>query len=158
MTLSAFIVEWATAPARADLRSDVANTILRVGFGSLVFVIHGLHKAGQGLRSTRTGEPWPLEQEVRELGAPLPRVSAIAATLVQFCAPLFIVAGLWTRPAAALLACALAGAVAQNLKARRDPQLALLYTLVAIALAVWGSSGLSIDALLTKPVPLASSP
>ncbi|SRR5258706_11590740 len=61
---------------------------------------------------------------------PAPLASAVAATLVQFiCAP-FIAVGLFTRINAALLSGALSRAILQNLLAGRDPQLAILYTLI----------------------------
>jgi TQO small subunit DoxD len=59
---------------------------------------------------------------------------------------LFIVIGLFTRINAALLVCALSGAILQNLLAGRDPQLAILYTLVVVTLVFIGSGKYSLDA------------
>jgi len=47
---------------------------------------------------------------------------------------------------AALLVCVLGGAILQNLLADRDPQLAILYTLVAITLVFLGGGKFSLDA------------
>jgi uncharacterized membrane protein YphA (DoxX/SURF4 family) len=59
---------------------------------------------------------------------------------------LFVVVGWFTRINAALLVCALSGAILQNLLAGRDPQLAILYTLVVVTLVFMGSGKYSLDA------------
>lgn len=137
-------------PTAGDLAADIANAFLRIAFGILVFVVHGWHKAEEGARHLSSGADWGLAREIQEMGLPAPTVHAVGAAVVQLIAPLFIIAGLGTRPAAAALAAVLGGAVAQNLHAGRDPQLALLYFIVAVTLAVWGSGRLSIDAALRK--------
>ena len=58
----------------------------------------------------------------------------------------FIVVGLYTRINAALLAGALSGAILQNLLADRDPQLAILYTLVVVTILFLGGGKYSLDA------------
>ena len=70
------------------------------------------------------------------------------ATLVQFICSLFIIVGLFTRINALLLFGALSGAILQNLLAGRDPQLAILYTLVVLSLAFIGGGRISLDAKL----------
>src|SRR5260370_26773415 len=93
------------------------------------------------------GTPWKLAEEVTEMHFPAPLASAVAATLVQFiCAP-FIAVGLFTRINAALLVGALSGATLQNLLAGRDPQLAILYTLIVVALALMGGGRFSLRAI-----------
>ncbi len=55
-----------------------------------------------------------------------------------------------------LLAGALGGAILQNLLAGRDPQLAILYTLVVVTLVIMGGGRYSLDAKLmlkTEPQP-----
>jgi len=81
---------------------------------------------------------------------PAPLASAVAATLVQFVCALFIVVGLFTRINAALLVCALTGAIMQNLLAGRDPQLAILYTLVVVTLVFLGGGKYSLDARISS--------
>lgn len=51
-----------------------------------------------------------------------------------------------------LLAGALSGAILQNLLAGRDPQLAILYTLVVVSLAIAGGGRYSLDAKF-RPAP-----
>jgi uncharacterized membrane protein YphA (DoxX/SURF4 family) len=79
---------------------------------------------------------------------PAPFAFAIMATLVQFICPIFIVFGLFTRFHAALLLGVLFGAVLQNLFSGRDPQLAILYTLIIVTLLFTGGGRCSLDALL----------
>ena len=81
---------------------------------------------------------------------PTPLASAVAATLVQFIGSLFIVVGLFTRINAALLLCALSGAIFQNLLAGRDPQLAVLYSLVVLTIVFMGGGKYSFDARLSE--------
>lgn len=124
----------------------VANLALRLVFGAMVFYVHGLHKAIEFLEHQRTGAAWKLVDEIREMHLPAPFAAAVVATIVQLAAPLFIIPGIFTRHAAFLLSVILAGAVAQNLTAGRDPQLAVLYTLVAATITLWGAPAFSLDA------------
>jgi uncharacterized membrane protein YphA (DoxX/SURF4 family) len=120
--------------------------ILRLVAGLMIFYIHGWHKLEGWIAYLQHGTPWKLAEEVTEMHFPAPLASAVAATLVQFiCAP-FIAVGLFTRINAALLVGALSGAILQNLLAGRDPQLAILYTLIVVALALMGGGRFSLDA------------
>ena len=112
--------------------------VLRVSAGLMIFYIHGLHKLEGGVEYMRDGKPWQLLEEVMGMHAPAPVVSAWAATIIQLICPLFIVAGLFTRLNAVLLTGALSGAILQNALADRDPQLAILYTLVVVTIAFMG--------------------
>lgn len=118
---------------------------LRVVAGALIFWVHGWHKSAEALACLGDGTSWRLAGEVAEMHLPFPVFFALAATLTQLvCAPLLI-AGWFARLNAALLAGALGGAVLQNLLAGRDPQLALLYTSVALALVFTGPGRFSLD-------------
>jgi putative oxidoreductase len=124
------------------------HLFFRVSAGLMIFYIHGLHKLEGWIAYLRHGTPWELVKEVAGMHFPAPLASAVAATLVQFICSLFIVAGLFTRINAALLLGALSGAILQNLLAGRDPQLAILYTLVVMTLALIGGGRFSLDAKL----------
>src|SRR5271170_8279560 len=126
--------------------ANFGHFFLRVSAGLMVFYIHGLHKLEGWIACVQHGTPWTLAEEVAGMHAPAPLASAIAATLVQFICSLFIVVGLFTRINAALLFCALSGAIFQNLSAGRDPQLAILYTLVIVTLVFLGGGKYSLDA------------
>ncbi|MCX6951246.1 MAG: DoxX family protein [Verrucomicrobia bacterium] len=122
--------------------------LLRVATGLLIFYVHGWHKLEGGIAYLRHGTPWQLAEEIAAMRVPWPLAAAFAATAVQFvCAPLLVV-GWFTRVNAAVLAGVLGGAIVQNLLAGRDPQLALLYTIVVAALAVTGGGPFSLDARL----------
>lgn len=124
------------------------HVFLRVAAGLMIFYIHGLHKLEGGIEYFRNGTPWVLENEVAGMHVPAPLAAAVFATVVQFICSLFIIVGLFTRVNAVLLAGALGGAIAQNLLAGRDPQLALLYTLVVVAIILLGGGPLSLDSRL----------
>jgi putative oxidoreductase len=126
--------------------ASFGHLFLRVSAGLMVFYIHGLHKLEGWIAYLQHGTPWTLAEEVAGMHMPAPLASAVAATLVQFICSLFIVVGLFTRINAALLFCALSGAILQNLLAGRDPQLAILYTLVVVTLVFIGSGKYSLDA------------
>src|SRR5271169_1689103 len=131
--------------------ANLGHFCLRVSAGLMVFYIHGLHKLEGWIAYLQHGTPWTLAEEVSGMHAPAPLASAVAATLVQFICSLFIVVGLLTRINAALLVCALCGAILQNLLASRDPQLAILYTLVIVTLVFLGGGKYSLDArILSK--------
>lgn len=134
------------SPASGNPAAHVANALLRFGAGLMILCVHGLHKAAEAARHAPNLADWPLAQEIRAMHLPAPVAQALLATLVQIVAPLFIIAGFATRLAGALLAAILCGAIAQNLTAGRDPQLAILYTLAAITIAIWGGGRYSLDA------------
>lgn len=121
---------------------------LRVGTGALIFYIHGWHKLEGGLAFLRHGTPWLLAEEVAGMHFPAPVASAFVATAAQFLLAPLLVAGLCTRLSAAILTTVLGVAVLQNLLAGRDPQLALLYTLVVAAFIFIGGGRFSADAWL----------
>jgi len=122
--------------------------LLRVSAGLMIFYIHGWHKLEGWIAHLQKGTPWQLAGEVAAMHFPAPLASAVAATLVQFICSLFIIIGLFTRINAILLFGALSGAILQNLLAGRDPQLAILYALVALTLAFIGGGRKSLDAKL----------
>jgi putative oxidoreductase len=133
----------------ADAGSDATAwglLFLRGLVGVIIFYVHGWHKLEGGLEWLRAGTRWPLADEVAAMHFPAPIASAFAATAVQFlCAPLLAL-GFYTRLNAAALTAVLSVAIAQNLGANRDPQLALLYTLTVAAFVLIGGGRFSLDA------------
>ena len=143
------LVKLLKASLNSDLSASVAtfgHLTLRVAAGLMIFYIHGWHKLEGWIAYLENGTPWKLAEEVAGMHFPAPLASAVAATLVQFICSLFIMFGLFTRLNAILLFGALSGAILQNLLAGRDPQLAILYTLVVLTLAFMGGGRISLDA------------
>jgi uncharacterized membrane protein YphA (DoxX/SURF4 family) len=124
------------------------HLILRVVTALMLFWFHGWHKLLEAVAFVRTGEPWRLVDEIAEMLFPAPVAIAFFATAVQFICSLLLTVGLFTRLNALLLAAILGGAVLQNLLAGRDPQLAILYTLILLCMAIWDGGRFSIDAML----------
>lgn len=122
--------------------------LLRAVTGTMVCYIHGWHKLAGGLAYLREGTPWKLVEEVAEMHFPAPVPSAFAATAVQLVGGALLAAGFYTRLNAFLLTGTLGVAVLQNLFAHRDPQLAVLYTLVAATFTLVGGGRYSLDASL----------
>ncbi|EEF58431.1 DoxX family protein [Pedosphaera parvula] len=131
--------------------ASLGHLFFRVSAGLMIFYIHGFHKMEGWIAYLQHGTPWKLAEEVAGMRFPAPLGSAVAATLVQLICSLFIVVGLFTRINAALLVCALSGAILQNLLASRDPQLAILYTLAVMTLVFMGGGRFSLDALVPSP-------
>jgi putative oxidoreductase len=141
------------ASLNPDLRSLPAacgHLILRVGAGLMIFYIHGWHKLAGWIAYLQHGTPWKLAEEVAEMHFPAPLASAVAATGVQFVCSLFLIIGLFTRLNAALLTGVLGVAILQNLLAARDAQLATLYTLIVLTLALLGGGRFALDAPLNR--------
>lgn len=121
---------------------------LRAGTGALIFYVHGWHKLEGGVAFLRHGTPWRLAEEVAGMHFPAPLASAFAATAAQFILAPLLVAGLFTRVSAAILTTVLGVAVLQNILTGRDPQLAVLYTLVVATFVLIGGGRFSVDARL----------
>jgi len=133
-----------------DAATDWGHLFLRVSAGLMIFYIHGWHKLEGWLAYQKDGTPWKLAEEVAAMHFPVPIAVALAATSVQFVCSLFLIVGCLTRVNSALLVGVLGVAIIQNLLASRDPQLAILYTLVVLALAMMGGGRFSVDAWLIR--------
>lgn len=124
--------------------------LLRGATGLMIFYIHGWHKLLGGIDYLRHGTPWKLVEEIAGMHFPAPLASAFVATVVQLVCGLLLAVGLCTRLSATLLTGALGVAILQNLLSARDPQLAMLYTLIVASFVFIGGGRLSLDAALLK--------
>ena len=124
----------------AEWASSTGHLILRVVVAVMVFYVHGWHKLEGWIAYAQHGTPWTLRTEVAEIHFPAPLASAIAATMNQFICPLFIGLGLFTRINALLLTGVLSVATLQNVLVNGDPQLAILYTLIMVAMIFMGGA------------------
>ena len=155
MTMNIFKQSLAAEPS--STAGAWGHLILRVCVGLMIFYIHGWHKSHDGLAFLNNGTPWKLAEEVAEMGLPMPVPAAFAATTVQFVCSLMLILGLFTRLNALLLSGTLSVAILQNLLAHRDPQLAILYTLVVLAMIFLGGGRYSLDARFFSGNTLRSS-
>src|SRR5260221_7231958 len=154
-TLKALFVKSLDANTGSDV-SAWGLLFLRGVVGALIFYIHGWHKLEGGLAFLREGTSWQLAEEVAAMHFPAPVASAFAATVVQFLCASLLALGCCTRLNAAVLSGVLGVAIAQNLGAHRDPQLAVLYTVLGVAVALIGGGRFSLDAKLTRSVRIKS--
>ena len=134
----------------SDGLTGCGHLVQRVSAGPMIFYFNGWHKQEGWIAFHRDGTPWKLAEEVAAMRLPAPMSASLSAARVQFVSSLFLIAGCLTRIISALLVGVLGIAVIQNLLASRDPQLAILYTLVVLALAMMGGGRFSVDAWLSN--------
>lgn len=124
--------------------------VVRVGVGGLLAVGHGYGKMfGGGF-----GPGEALVGGLEQLGVPAPLLSAWLTTIAEFVGASLLALGLFTRPAALMVAINMA--VAAFVGHQHDPvfgappskELALLYLLPSVMLLFTGAGRISIDALL----------
>lgn len=138
---------------------DYALLALRLA-GLYLALGHGLGK----IIALTSGQDWWINA-VTNLGFPLPIVFAWAAALSEFVGGLCLALGLFTRVAAFFIACTMAtaaflrhGAITQflawiglssatpeELQALGDPERAILFLLIAIALLILDGGTLSLE-------------
>jgi putative oxidoreductase len=131
-----------SAPATIDLNS-LGLLALRLFTGLSISLAHGLGK----LR-----DPDAFATGVAGMGLPLPGAAAWLAILSEFAGGLLIAAGLFTRPAAFMLAGTMT--VAAFVAHAGDPfqkrELALFYSIAAVTLLLAGAGRYSLDALIAR--------
>jgi putative oxidoreductase len=143
-------------------RQDFGLLILRLsGFG--LALVHGLPK----VTGLATGQS-QMAEAVAKLGFPLPVAFAWAAGLGEFLGGLLVALGLFTRVGAALAACTMFVAAflqhhafsrllvnlrlryvsEDTLKAWGNPELALMYLAVLLAVLIMGPGRIAFDSVI----------
>jgi putative oxidoreductase len=131
--------------------SDWGLLLLRLGFAALLIGLHGWTRLGRAYNFAVHGQPWTFVDLVGRLGFPFPPVFAVLSALSESAAVALIAIGLFTRPAAALVAFNMAVAF-YNEAGKGDPfELPALYLLLALVLVIAGPGGLAVDR--TRPAP-----
>jgi putative oxidoreductase len=149
---------------RASVRLDLALLILRLaGIGMIT-----LHGWGKLVRMA--GGDRGFVNGVGQMGFPVPIVFAWAAVLAETLLPALVILGLLTRPAAAICAVNMAVAAfvrhhahlhwlaalgirsypADTLKGWGNPELALLYLVVFLAIALAGGGRFALDRVVRR--------
>jgi putative oxidoreductase len=131
-----------TPPAAAS-RLDAGLALLRIVVG-IVFLAHGSQKLLVfGIPGITTG--------FTQMGVPVPAVSAVVVTAVEFLSGIALILGLFTRIAALLVAIDMLGAILfVHAKAGfflpKGAEFALTLFAASIALALTGPGAFSLDA------------
>lgn len=125
--------------------TDLGLLVLRLGCASLLIGFHGWARLHRAAQYVFFGEPWTFVNLVGRLGFPLPSAFAVASAMAESIAATCMAIGLWTRWAAAIVAFNMAVALA-NEASKGDPiELPALYFAGALAIAILGAGGLSVD-------------
>jgi len=125
-------------------RIDLGLLIIRLGFGLTMIAFHGLPKLMGGQ------EKWTaIGKSMQNIGIDfMPTVFGFSAGLAETVASLLLILGLWTRPAAIILAITMLVAVTNHL-AKGDglsgASHAIEFLVVYIAFAIMGPGKLSVD-------------
>jgi putative oxidoreductase len=126
-----------------EQRAVMGWTLVRVTFGVLLSLGHGLPKALSGAKN--------LTANVAEMGLPFPAFFAWCATLTELVGGLLIAVGVLTRPAAAFASFTMLVALYDH---RVDPfakaEKALLFFAVFVAITLAGAGPWSVDAKLRR--------
>jgi putative oxidoreductase len=125
--------------------TDWGLLLLRLGFAALLIGLHGWTRLLRAFNYVVHGQPWTFVDLVGRIGFPFPAVFAVASALSESAAVALIAIGLFTRPAAALVAFNMAVAF-YNEAGKGDPfELPALYLLLALVAAVAGPGAISAD-------------
>jgi putative oxidoreductase len=125
--------------------TDWGLLLLRLGFAALLIGLHGWTRLLRAYNFVVHGQPWTFVDLVGRLGFPYPSVFAVLSALSESVAVALIAVGLFTRPAAAIVAFNMAVAF-YNEAGKGDPfETPALYLLLGLVVAVAGPGGLAID-------------
>lgn len=131
--------------------SGIAQAALRAGSGLLLIFFHGWGKLQSCANYIFKDEPWRFIDTVAKLGFPLPGVFAVLATLAETLGAALLVAGLFTRYAAAAIGCTMLVAVYRHVSSDMRFESAALYLLVAVLFVMQGAGKWSFDELRRRP-------
>ena len=118
--------------------TDWGLLLFRLGFAALLIGLHGWTRLIRAFNFAVHGTAWTFVGVVERLGFPFPSVFAVLSALSESVAVAFIALGIFTRPAAAIVAFNMAVAF-YNEAAKGDPfEVPALYLLCALAILVLG--------------------
>ena len=121
---------------------DWGLLLLRLGFAALLIGLHGWTRLIRAFNFVVHDQAWTFVGVVQRLGFPFPAAFAVLSALSESVAVALIALGLFTRPAAAVVAFNMAVAL-YNEASKGDPfELPALYLVMALALLVAGPGSL----------------
>lgn len=139
--------------------SDVGLLVLRLGYTSLLFGLHGWPRLIRIYNHFVLGMPWGFVGVVEGLGLPFPLFFALASSFAEAICSLLIGLGVATRLAAFVVACNMAVAfyseASKGSWAAAPPNpspidLPGMYLLVAVSLMILGGGSLTIQRLFGR--------
>jgi putative oxidoreductase len=131
--------------------SEIAYTALRAGSGILLIYFHGWSKLRGCAGYVFRDEPWRFMDTVARLGFPFPGVFAALAALIETLGAALLIAGLFTRYAAAAIAATMLVAIYRHVSSDMRIESATLYFLVVLLFILQGPGRWSLDSLLYRP-------
>lgn len=133
------------------VQTDYGLLVLR-GSAALLLIVYGWKKFMWlfPLISGRAGwSSWGFAAQIGKMGFPLPILLAVFVVLCESVGALFIALGFFTRGSAALTALSMGGALYFSLRiGEASWQLAALYVLSFVTLALTGPGRFSVDYIL----------
>lgn len=124
--------------------------LIRLSAGLLMALLHGWPKVLAAYGYFVHGQEWRFIKTVEAIGFPAPVLFAMLSTLTEFVGGLLLAIGLLTRYAAFFLLFNMAVAVYHNVSQGSLDELALMYTLIALAFLIYGGGAFSLDSRLRK--------
>ena len=131
--------------------SDVGLLILRVGYASLMFGLHGWPRLMRVYNHFVLGQPWGFIGVVEHIGLPFPLFFALASTVAESICSLLVGLGIGTRLAAAVISCNMAVAVYSEAYKGDSIDLPGMYLLVGVSLMILGGGSLTVRPLFARP-------
>lgn len=122
--------------------------VLRLGFVALLVGFHGWSRFLNAFDHVFFGEPWTFVGLVAQLGFPLAPLFAVLSALSESVGAALVGIGLYTRAAAAVIVVNFIVAVVNEAAGGQSAELAALYLLGALVIAIAGPGAYSIDGLL----------
>ncbi|MEM0967397.1 MAG: DoxX family membrane protein [Verrucomicrobiota bacterium] len=140
------------SPQVGESLKDRSIALFALFLGVTTSIIHGWPKIIGAINYFTTGEPWRDIDLVVALGLPFPALMATVAGLVQFICSLAVATGLLTRLNALLVASTLVVALYWNASQGASNEVALLYFVGFVFLALTSSGRPSLDLILERRV------
>ena len=142
--------------------SDRGLLVLRIGFLVLLVGLHGGTRFLRAFEYAVWGEPWTFVGLVAQLGFPLAPLFAVLSALSESVGAVLVGIGLFTRWAAAVIVVNFVVAVVNEAAGGQSVELAALYLLVALVIAVTGPGAYAVDGLWARrsrsPRPSTDAP